>query len=323
MTTKEERMALSPYLNILLPFLSGFGIFLYGIYLLGETLQTLAGAKLKSWLEKATDSPYKGAVIGTVLTAILHSSSGTTALTISLVRAGLMTFSSSIGIILGANIGTTFTSLLTGLNIALLAPLMLIGSALIIFLTKSERTKQLAKVFFGFSLLFIGMELIDQGLSQVAGSDRFQSLLLSFTDRPYVSLLVGTVLTALIQSSTLAIGILQTVYANGLIDFRSALPLIFGSNIGTTISLEIFAATGSVEAKRTALFQVLFNALGALLFMILFNPFYGLMLHLIETFSLSPKMSIAIAHFLFNLLTALMAIGFTREMERFMKRLIP
>mgnify|MGYP001182219936 FL=1 len=309
-------------LQLIFGFLSGFGLFLYGIYLMGETLQEMAGEQLKKWLERYTDTPYKGLLVGTILTAVIHSSSGTTALTISLVRANLMSFASSIGIILGANIGTTFTAFLTGLHLSPFAPIFISVCALIIFVSANENIKNIAKVLFGFGLIFFGMDLIDQSLSHISDSVRFKSLLFSFTDRPYLSLFIGTILTAIIQSSTLAIGILQTVYASGLIDLRSALPLIFGSNIGTTISLEIFAVSGSVEAKRTALFQILYNVFGALFFMILIGPFEHLLKWMISILHLSPKLSIAMAHILFNILSAVIVIGFTKEIETLIKRLV-
>lgn len=307
---------------ITLGFLSGFGLFLYGIYLLGDTLQVMAGDRLRHILERTTNNPYKGVLVGTALTAILHSSSGTTAITISLVRSNMMTFTSSIGIILGANIGTTFTSFLTGLDMSKIAPILVGGCALLIFVSSNEAVRNISKVLFGFGLIFFGMDIIDQNLRHIADSERFRELMFAFTDRPYLSLLVGTILTAIIQSSTLAIGILQTVYASGLISLKQSLPLIFGSNIGTTISLEIFAVSGSVEAKRTTVFQIMFNVVGAFVFMIFINPFYQLIMVTIELFNLSPKMSIAVAHVLFNVLSTVMVIGFTKEIETIIKRWI-
>ena len=140
-------MNTSSVLIIILEFLSGFGLFLYGIYLLGETLQLMAGDRLKSVLERTTNNPYKGVVVGTTITAILHSSSGTTELTISLVRSQIISFASSIGIILGANIGTTFTAFLTGLDMSKIAPILVGFCALIIFVSTNEKIKHLKSIF--------------------------------------------------------------------------------------------------------------------------------------------------------------------------------
>ena len=293
----------------LIKVLGGLGLFLYGINQMGDSLKTLAGDKLKSIIEKTTNTPIKGVLVGTLVTAVIQSSSGTTALTVGLVRAGLMTFPQAIGVILGANIGATITSFFIGLNIEEYALLFVGIGALMIFFTKKEKVSEIGKAIFGFGMLFYGLKTMGEGLNDILShyEDQATQLFTLISNYPILGLLIGTALTALVQSSSAIIGILQTLYSQGFIGMFGAIPIMLGCNIGTTITACIAGIGGGVQAKRTAFVHVTFNVVGAVLFMALLWPFSKLM-GLIENSMLlglgeHPKMSIAIAHLIFNFVT--------------------
>lgn len=293
----------------LIAVLGGLGLFLYGINQMGDSLKTIAGNRLKTIIEKTTNTPIKGILVGTVVTAIIQSSSGTTALTVGLVRAGLMTFPQAIGVILGANIGATITSFFIGMNIESYSLIFVGVGALMIFFIKNEKGSEIGKILFGFGMLFFGLKTMGDALDVIltAYEDQATSLFKFISDYPILGLLIGTLLTALVQSSSAIIGILQTLYQQGFIIMFGAIPIMLGCNIGTTITACIAGAGGGVQAKRTAFVHVMFNVVGALLFMALLWPFSKLM-DIIEGSMLAglgphPKMSIAIAHLIFNLVT--------------------
>ncbi|MDE7161686.1 MAG: Na/Pi symporter, partial [Anaeroplasmataceae bacterium] len=293
----------------LIQVLGGLGLFLYGINQMGDSLKAVAGNKLKSIIEKTTNTPIKGVLGGTVVTAVIQSSSGTTALTVGLVRAGLMTFPQAIGVILGANIGATITSFFIGLNIEKYALLFVGIGALMIFFIKHEKGSEIGKIIFGFGMLFFGLDTMGNALNDILKAYENQSyqLFTFISDYPILGLIIGTALTALVQSSSAIIGILQTLYSQGFIGMFGAIPIMLGCNIGTTITACVACIGGGVQAKRTAFVHVMFNVIGAILFMALLWPFSQLM-EIIEGSMLSglgpkPKMSIAVAHLIFNFIT--------------------
>ncbi|MDE6583828.1 MAG: Na/Pi cotransporter family protein [Anaeroplasmataceae bacterium] len=293
----------------LIAVLGGLGLFLYGINQMGDSLKIIAGNRLKTIIEKTTNTPIKGILVGTLVTAVIQSSSGTTALTVGLVRAGLMTFPQAIGVILGANIGATITSFFIGLNIENYSLIFVGVGALMMFFVKKEKGIEIGKILFGFGMLFFGLKTMGDALDVIlmAYEDQATKLFTFISDYPVLGLLIGTALTALVQSSSAIIGILQTLYQQGFIIIYGAIPIMLGCNIGTTITACIAGMGGGVQAKRTAFVHVMFNVVGAILFLALLWPFSQLM-ELIESSMLSglgphPKMSIAIAHLLFNFVT--------------------
>lgn len=312
----------------LIQVLGGLGLFLYGINQMGDSLKTIAGDRLKKIIEKTTNTPIKGILVGTVVTAIIQSSSGTTALVVGLVRAGLMTFPQAIGVILGANIGTTITSFVIGLNIETYSPLFIGIGAILIFFVKKEKVQEIGKLIFGFGLLFFGLKTMGDALETIltAYQEQAEQLFTVISKNPILGLVIGTLLTALVQSSSAVIGILQTLYsqAQGLTMF-GAIPIMLGCNIGTTITACIAVVGGGVQAKRTAFVHVMFNVVGAVLFMALLWPFSQLMM-LIESSMLSglgphPRMSIAIAHLLFNLVTTCIMFFLIKVMVKIAEKL--
>lgn len=298
---------------ILLVF-GGLGVFLYGINLMGDALKDLAGSKLKMIIEKSTSTPLKGILIGCGLTAIIQSSSGTTALTVGLVRAGLMTLAQAVGIIMGANIGTTVTALIIGFNIGQLSLLFVGLGAVLIFFVNNRRIKDVGRVLLGFGLLFFGLSLMDGGLNYLMTTYQAQmeALFTAFNDWPIIGLFVGIIITAVIQSSSASIGILQGLFMASNMTLMGAIPIMIGANIGTTVTAVLSSIGGGSEAKRTALFHATFNILGALLFMILLYPFVLLLNPIDNALGGNSSMTIAIAHIIFNVVTTFVLFWFIK-----------
>jgi len=287
--------------------IGGLGIFLYGINLMGDSLKALAGSKLKLIIEKTTNTPLKGILVGIIITGLIQSSSGTTALTVGLVRAGLMTLPQAIGVIIGANIGTTVTSFLLGLPIKEYAlPIMAAGSFLIFFI-QIKKYKQLGGVLLGFGMLFFGLDIMGDSLKALVKLPEFAAALTSVGDIPILGLIVGAVSTAIVQSSSATIGILQGLYSTGAVPLIGAIAILFGSNIGTTVTAVFASIGGSVAARRTALAHVLFNVIGSFAFMLILRP-YTRLIAWIELKFLGGEpvaMTIFFAHFGFNLINTL------------------
>ena len=305
--------------------LGGLGIFLYGIHLMGESLKLLAGTKLKVMIEKTTNTPLKGIFVGIIITGLLQSSSGTTALTVGLVRAGLMTLPQAVGIILGANIGTTVTSFLIGLQISNYAlPIMGTG-ALLIFFMKDKKWNRFGGVLLGFGMLFYGLSLMGGALKVFVEYDAFRAALLTVSNAPVLGVMVGALLTALVQSSTGTIGILQELYTTGAMPLVGAVAIVFGSNIGTTITAIFASIGGSVAAKRTAAAHVVFNTLGSLFFLALIHPytaFIGVLENLLYA-GIPAAMTISFAHIFFNVFTTFITYFLIKYLVAFTIKVIP
>ena len=292
--------------------IGGLGIFLYGINLMGDSLKEIAGDRLKVIIEKTTNTPVKGILVGALVTAIIQSSSGTTALTVGLVRAGLLSFPQAVGIIMGANIGTTVTAFIVGLNIGA-AALWFVGiGAVLIFFFSKPKIQQLGKIILGFGLLFFGLETMGDSLKELLKVYETQTTAL-FTwlaKSPIgwiMGLFVGTGVTAVVQSSSATISIVQKLYGQASIPLMGALPILLGCNIGTTVTAMFACVGGGTQAKRTSFVHAVFNIFGAVLFMILLVP-YTALVQLIEDSILGPigadpSMTLAFAHIIFNLVT--------------------
>lgn len=312
-------------LEIIIKVIGGLGVFLYGINLMGESLKTLAGEKLKTIIEKLTNNIFMGILIGALTTAIIQSSSATTALSISLIRAGLMQMPQAIGIIMGANIGTTITAFLFSFPKITDYSLLIIGiGAILIFFFKNKKTNLVGQIILGFGLLFYGLDLMGNGLTVLAEGDTIRNFMARFSKNPILGLLTGTIVTSIVQSSSATTGIVQSLYETGIIpSIKGALPILLGNNIGTTITAIIAALGGSIAAKRTASFHVFFNVFGAILFLILLTPFTFLVESLQKLTNASPKLTIAYAHLIFNTINTLLLVWFVKEIIWFIKKIIP
>lgn len=296
--------------------LGGLGIFLYGINLVGKALKDLAGSKLKKIIEKSTNTPIKGILIGFIVTAIIQSSSGTTSLVVALVAANLMALSQATWVIIGANIGTAITSVLIGLNITDLAlPILGIG-AILAFIFSQRKIKLFGETFVGFGMLFFGLQLMGDGVKPIMETQFAIKLFTTLSDVPILGMLVGLAVTIVIQSSSASIGILQTLYGTGSTSLSAALPIMIGCCIGTTITALIASIAANKQAKRAAMFHVVYNIFGAIIFMILINPFTQLT-SLVETNILmkmhaDKMMTIAFADIFYKIISALILVWFNK-----------
>ncbi|HPQ61864.1 MAG TPA: Na/Pi cotransporter family protein [Bacillota bacterium] len=307
--------------------LGGLGIFLFGINMMSDSLKKLAGSKLKMILEKTTNTPLKGIFVGILITGIIQSSSATSALVVGLVRAGLMTLPQAVGVIFGANIGTTVTSVLIGLNIGHYAlPIMFVGSVLIFFVHK-RKIQELGKAILGFGMLFFGLETMGGALKQLVNEPAFSQMLLSVADHPILGVLVGVGTTAVIQSSSATIGILQQLYSTGGIPLIGAIAIVLGDNIGTTVTSVFASIGGSSAAKRTAGIHVMFNTIGTIVFFILLRPYTELIGFLAEYIFgsdyLTNKLTISLAHVLFNIINVAIMYWFIKQLVWLISKIIP
>src|SRR5690625_3845724 len=295
---------------MLFEFIGGLGIFLFGLNFMGDGLQKAEGDNLRSILNAFTSTPFRAILAGAGVTVLIQSSSATTVLTVGLVSAGFMSLKQAIGVIMGANIGTTITAFIIGVDIGAYAlPIMAIGSFLISF-SKKALIHNIGKIIFGFGSLFIGLELMGSGMAPLESLPQFRQLMLDFSDNPLLGVSVGAVLTLIVQSSSALIGILQEMFSHGTMTLDAALPILFGSNIGTTITAVLAALGTSVIAKRTAASHVIFNLVGTIIVMLLLNPFTSLVVMISNYLNLSPAMQIAFAHGLFNIINVLIQMWF-------------
>lgn len=305
----------------------GLALFLYGINIMSVGLEKLSGGKLHQTLEKLTSNILKSISLGAIVAALTHSASATTVVVIGLVNAGALELKQSIGVIMGANIGTTITSQILRLDSSLsnnifvdllslrsLAPIFAIAGMLILTFAKKQTYKNIAESLLGFSILFFGMNFMEDSMMRLKDHPYLKEAFATLAN-PFFGILMGAVVTALLHSSAASVGILQALSASGQITFAAALPIIMGQNIGTCIT-SIMAGFGTkVSAKRVSLVQIYFNIIGTILFCCFIYPYQGLVGF---SFWLDPidKGGIANFHTLFNLLTALALSPFTWFLEK-------
>ena len=303
--------------------LAGLGLFLFGIEYMGDGLKGYSGDKMKDIIDKYTSSPFKGIVIGAFVTCLIQSSSGTTALAIGLIRSGLMTLEQSIGIIMGANIGTVITSVFVGLKVSQYAVYFIILGAAFLMFSKNKKTKYMGQIIFGFGCLFYGLELMGDNLANISKVPEFTQVANYLSQNPWLGLLGGTLLTTAVQSSAAVIAIAQQMYGAGAIGLSIALPFLFGSNIGTTITAVLASFGGTVPAKRAAFFQVLFNVVGSLLFMIVLSPFTLLIEWLAGALNILPELQLSVAHGIFNVVTTAFFFPLIPAIVKLIKKILP
>ncbi len=287
--------------------LSGLGLLLYGIKILGEGLELAAGAKLKVLLEKMTSNRFAAVLVGFVITTLIQSSSTTTVMVVGFVNTGIMNLTQAIGVIMGANIGTTTTSILVSLDIGKYAPIAIGIGVFLSMLTKKTTKKHIGLAITGFGMLFLGMTLMKDAMEPLASSPVFSEWLTN-ANNPFVAILIGTVITAVIQSSAASIGILQALAAQGLIPLHFAAYVIYGQNIGTCITALISSIGTKKNSKRTAVMHVLFNVFGTVIFIILTKllPFTDW----IESLTDNTMMQLSLVHIIFNVVSTLIMFPF-------------
>ncbi|MGD6841326.1 Na/Pi cotransporter family protein [Bacillus infantis] len=309
--------------QMLFEFLGGLGIFLYGIKFMGDGLQKSAGDKLRDILDKFTTNPVMGVLAGIIVTILIQSSSATTVITVGLVSAGFMTLRQAIGVIMGANIGTTVTAFIIGIDVGEYAlPIIALGSIMLFFF-KNKKVHNVGQIVFGFGALFYGLELMSGGMKPLRGLEAFHELTVNMSSNPILGVVVGTLFTVIVQSSSATIGILQGLFSENLINLDAALPVLFGDNIGTTITAVLAAIGASVAARRAAAVHVLFNLIGTTIFLILLHPFNLLISAIQDTLNLNPEMTIAFAHGIFNASNTLIQLPFVAALAFIVTKLIP
>ncbi|KMY31371.1 sodium-dependent phosphate transporter [Lysinibacillus xylanilyticus] len=309
--------------SILFQFLGGLGVFLFSIKFMGDGLQKSADDRLREWLNRFTTNPLMGVLVGIIVTICIQSSSATTVITVGLVSAGFLTLRQAIGVIMGANIGTTITAFIIGINIGIyFYPLLAIGAGLLFFFKKATY-QYIGQILFGFGGLFLGLELMSASMQSLHQLADLTSLTLHLRDQPIVGIFLGTVFTLLVQSSTATVGVLQGLYAEHLIGLDSALPILFGENIGTTITAVLASLGASVYAKRAAAAHVLFNIIGTIIFMMFFIPFMHYVQWISGLFHLEAKMQIAIAHGSFNVINMMIQLPFIGGLAALVTKLVP
>ena len=305
--------------------LGGFGLFLFGIKFMGDGLKSAAGEKLSDYIDKYTSKPIKAILIGILITVLIQSSSATTAITIGLVRAGLMRLQQAAGIVMGANIGTTITSFLIGLDIEASALyFVFVGGLLFVFAVR-KKMKYIGEILLGFGLLFFGLTLMGDALKLISKLPEFESLAETMISNPIFGLITGTLMTAVIQSSSAVIGIVQKIYENNIdiLPFVAVLPFVFGSNIGTTVTGILASLGGSITSKRTAAIHTIFNLVGTVCGMLFLYPFASFINSISATYNISPMMQIAIAHITFNMVTTLIFFPLLNIMCKVVTKIIP
>ncbi len=311
----------------LLTMIGGLALFLYGMNLMGDGLSKVSGGRLEKVLEKLTSNPIKAVLLGAGVTAVIQSSSATTVMVVGFVNSGVMKLSQTVGIIMGANIGTTITSWVLSLSgiessnffIRLLKPtsfspvLAIIGIIFLMF-SKREKKKDVGTILLGFAILMFGMETMSGAVKPLANVPEFTGFLTMFSN-PILGMIAGMILTAIIQSSSASVGILQALCATGSVTFGTAIPIIMGQNIGTCITALISAIGANKNAKRAALIHLYFNLIGTISFMVLF---YGINYFMKFSFlhDAANAAGIAVVHSIFNIVATLLLLPFSRGLEK-------
>ena len=308
-------------MDIAIGIMGGLGLFLYGMNLMGDGLQKSAGSKLKRIIELLTSNVIRGVLVGMVVTMVIQSSSATTVMVVGFVNAGIMSLTQAIGVIMGANIGTTITAQLVSLDVDFLAPVALgIGIVIYMFSNKPKH-KNIAEILIGFGILFTGMDFMKEAVKPLAGYQGFTDMLLSFGHHPILGVLMGFAITAIVQSSSASMGMLIALASQGLIPITAALPILYGENIGTCVTSLISSIGASRNARRAAIMHLTFNVLGSMIFMfILSKPIVAIVTAIDPT---DAARQIANAHTLFNILNVIVLLPFNKLIVKLALKLVP
>lgn len=308
-------------ISILLGLLGGLALFLYGMQMMSAGLEAAAGNRMKGILERLTSNRFLGILVGAGITAVIQSSSATTVMVVGFVNSGMMTLKQAVWIIMGANIGTTITGQLIALDVGALAPLFaFIGVAMVVFV-KMPRAHHIGQIMAGLGVLFIGMEMMSSSMMPLRDSQAFVDLMTRFSN-PLLGIAVGALFTALIQSSSASVGILQALATSGAISFSSSVFILFGQNIGTCITAVLASIGTSRSAKRATIIHLMFNIIGTVLFTILCILFP--LADLVASFTPdAPAAQIANMHTIFNIVTTLLLLPLGNQLASLAVRILP
>lgn len=298
----------------------GIGLFLFGIRIMGDGLENAAGSKLKKLLEVLTKNRFMAVLVGFIVTAVIQSSSATTVMVVGFVNAGIMNLVQAVGVIMGANIGTTVTSILIALNFSAIAPAAVLIGIIMLMAAKKTVSKNVGNIFIGFGLLFVGMNMMSDAMAPLRDFEPFQTFIIKASN-PLAGIAIGMVMTALIQSSSASIGILQALAMQGLVPLKFSIFVLFGQNIGTCITALISTIGTKKNSKRAAIMHLLFNVLGTGIFVAIamLTPYVSW----VEMMTDDPVSQIAIAHIIFNIISTLIMLPMGNLLVKLSCMIIP
>lgn len=315
-------------ISMLFMFIGGLGMFLYGMHVMAEGLQHFAGGRMQKLMGFLTKNKLMAILAGTLVTAVIQSSSATTVMVVGFVNAGMMNLAQAVGVIMGANVGTTITAWMVSmsewgsfLNPEFYAPLLLGIGAFIVLFVKSDRKKQVGEILIGFSVLFIGLSFMSDAIKPYRDAPIFAQAFQVLGKNPFLGILTGAVVTAIIQSSSASVGILQTLAMNGVVNWKSAVFITLGQNIGTCVTALLSSVSSGRNGKRAAMIHLLFNVCGAVIF--------GILMYILFAFvpergmSTMSSVEISIFHTIFNVTCTLLLIPFANMLVSLSGRLVP
>lgn len=307
--------------ELVLSLLGGLGLFLYGMQMMSTNLEAVAGNRMKQILERLTANRFLGVFVGAGITALIQSSSATTVMTVGFVNSGLMSLRQAVWIIMGANIGTTITGQLIALDVGVLAPLIAFAGIILLIFVKNKKIQHIGGIVAGIGVLFIGMGMMSDAMVPLRDSPTFVELMTKFSN-PLLGIIVGAVFTAIIQSSSASVGILQALAMGGVINLHSAVFVLFGQNIGTCITALLASIGTSRNAKRATMIHFMFNVIGTVIFVILciLTPFTDFIISLTPD---NPVAQIANVHTIFNITTTVILLPFGTMLEKLATMMLP
>ena len=301
--------------------LGGLALFLFGMQIMSNDLEAAAGNRMKNILKKITSNRIMGVLVGTGITTVIQSSSATTVMVVGFVSAGLMTLNQAVWVIMGANIGTTITAQLIALDFSALAPLITFIGVIMILFGKRDQLKHIGGIIAGLGILFIGMNMMSESMAPLQTSPVFMEVVTKFNN-PFIGIIAGMIFTALIQSSSASVGILQALAVSGVIGLPQAVYILFGQNIGTCITAVLASIGTKVNAKRTTIIHIMFNVIGTIIFtaICMSTPFVDFIQGLTPS---NPAAQIANAHTAFNITTTLLLLPFGNLLAKIATKILP
>ncbi|MCB6203917.1 Na/Pi cotransporter family protein [Extibacter muris] len=315
------------YVNIIIPFVGGLGMFIYGMQIMAQGLENAAGNKMKSLLEVLTKNKLMGVLLGAAITAVIQSSSATTVMVVGFVNAGIMNLSQAMGVIMGANVGTTVTGWLVSsvewaefLSPSKVAPIAVMLGVVIMLIGKRRSSKEIASIIVGFGLLFIGITTMSSAVAPLQDSEGFRNIFVTLGGSPLLGILAGALVTAIIQSSSASVGILQSLAAAGLVPFSAAIYIIMGQNIGTCVTAMLSSMGAKKNAKTAALMHLLFNIIGTVIFSLIAILYFEVLNPLAGT-GVITQTQISLVHTVFNIGTTILLFPMSNWIIRLAKKI--
>lgn len=311
--------------KIILEVFGGLGLFLYGMKVMSDGLEHTAGGKLEKIIEVLTKNKFFGVIVGAIVTVIVQSSSATTVMVVGFVNASIMSLTQAVGIIMGANIGTTFTAQLVSFKLTAIAPVAIGIGVMVKLFAKDKKVAQIAEILIGFGILFFGMDVMKGAMKPLRSYEGFTTLLLSFGSGSIIDLflavLTGFAVTAIIQSSSATTGLLVALASEGLLPIEAAFPIVLGSNIGTCVTAMISSIGASKNARRAALMHMIFNVTGAAIFLV--PGIRHFTIDLVKNFAVSSQRQLANAHTFFNITNTLILLPFASPIIKLVEKAVP